>query len=46
MYFKTLYLYKNSKVLQGDILSALMIGRVLVLAQMLGECWVNGVHLE
>ena len=33
----------NSKVLQGGVLSALMTGRVLVLAQALNEWGVFGV---
>ena len=37
MYFKTLIYTRILMVLQGDILSVLMIGRVLVLAQVLSE---------
>ena len=33
----------NYKVLQGDVLSALMLGRVLVLFQTLRECGAFGV---
>ena len=33
----------NYKVLQGDVLSALMLGRVLVLAQALSEWGAFGV---
>ena len=33
----------NSKVLQGDVLSVLMIGRVLVLVQALSEWGAFGV---
>ena len=37
MYYKNPYFYKNYMVLQGGILSVLMIGRVFVLIQALSE---------